>query len=447
MSETTFVSSMRLSDGPASTRPLEVWGGIEYTCNRVRDQYFDQMELSGHAYRSDDFEKIAALGIRTLRFGLLWERHHCDPSWRWTDDRLDKLQRLGIRPIASLVHHGSGPAHTHLLDPAFPEKLAAFAGQVADRYPWIDAYTPVNEPNTTARFSGMYGVWYPHDMSRASYLRALLHQLKATVLSMRAIRRIRPDARLIQTDDVGNISGTEALRPVWETMNLRQWLGFDLLCGRVDRSHPLFKYITAEGISEADVLWFADNVCPPDVIGINYYVTSDRYLDHRVELYPPDRGSAEGRFADIDAVRVRPEGIVGIESLLRHAWQRYRLPLAVTEIHLGGDVHEQIRWLADAWHGVMRARADGADCIALTIWALLGSFYWNQLVTRDNGHYEPGVFDVSSGRPRRTELASIVAQIANGRPPSHPALSTPGWWRHDSRICFRFDPEDAEVAA
>ena len=147
----------------------------------------------------------------------------------------------------------------------------------------------MNEPNTTARFSGMYGVWYPHHQSTASYLRALLNQLKGTVLSMEAIRRVRPDAQLIQTDDIGRVSGTAELQAVVEMLNLRHWLPFDLLCGSVDRHHPLFAYIRAAGIPEADILWFADHPCPPSVIGVNYYVTSDRYLDHRIDLYPEDR--------------------------------------------------------------------------------------------------------------------------------------------------------------
>ncbi|WP_206667357.1 hypothetical protein, partial [Salmonella enterica] len=67
------------------------------------------------------------------------------------------MQRLKLRPIVGLVHHGSGPPHTHLLDPAFAAGLAAFAGEVARRFPWVEDYTPVNEPLTTARFSALYG--------------------------------------------------------------------------------------------------------------------------------------------------------------------------------------------------------------------------------------------------------------------------------------------------
>jgi dTDP-4-dehydrorhamnose reductase len=412
----------------------------------VGDRYFDQMELSGHATRLSDYDAFAALGLRTLRLGLLWERHELDPSWRWADERLARLRELRMRPIASLVHHGSGPRHTSLLDPEFPQKLARYARDVAERYPWVDAYTPVNEPHTTARFSGLYGVWYPHHRSRASCVRALLNQVKATVLSMEAVRSVRADALLIQTDDFGNICGTEDLRRTWETLNARQWLATDLLLGRVDREHPLFDYMRAEGISEYEIFWFAEHRCPPDVLGLNYYVTSDRYIDHRVELYPEDRRSAEGPFADVEAVRIHPEEI-GVERLLCEAWRRYGIPLAVSEVHLGGPVEEQIRWVADVWNGIQRARGKGADCVAMTVWALLGSFFWNQLVTCNNGHYEPGVFDVRSGRPVATELAEVVAQMARGEPPKHAALERPGWWRHESRVCFPFCEEEQEIAA
>jgi dTDP-4-dehydrorhamnose reductase len=413
---------------------LEIWGGAEYTFNRVGPRYFDQTEYSGHSRRPSDYQRFAALGIRTLRYGLLWERYENESSWRTFDSHLDCMKSYGLRPIVGLLHHGSGPPHTQLLDPEFPQKLAMYARRVADRYPWIEAYTPVNEPHTTARFSAMYGLWYPHQRSSDSYLRALLAQLKGTVLSMAAIRQVRSDAQLIQTEDVGRISGTEELRSLWELMNMRQWLTFDILGGKVDRSHPMFAYLLGNGIVESELSWFVDNPCPPDIIGINYYATSDRFLDHRVHLYPSHLGSSEGNFVDAEAVRVEAGGIAGIDCLLLEAWRRYKVALAVTEVHLGGAVQEQIRWLVEQWSAVLRVREEGVDCRALTIWALLGSFHWNHLVTHENGYYEPGVFDLSSGTPVVTELANIVEQITRGIKPSHPALSSAGWWRRQDRI-------------
>src|SRR6185312_7042583 len=368
-----MIQSANICQTSPANPSLETWGGVECTCNRVQDRYFDQMELSGHADRRSDYERFAGLGIRTVRVGLLWERHELDPSWRWADAHLACVRGSGMRPIVGLMHHGSGPPHTNLLDPEFPRKFAAYAGRVADRYPWVDCYTPINEPNTTARFSAMYGIWYPHAMSRASYLRALLNEVKATVLAMEEIRRVRPDAQLIQTDDLGTIRGTGALRSTCELLNVRQWLAFDLLGGRVDRHHPMFVYMRAESIPEAEIHWFQEHTCAPDIVGANYYVTSDRYLDHRLALYPANCRSAEGPFVDVEAVRAHPEGITGIDSLLRLAWNRYHVPVAITEVHLGCTVEQQIRWLAEIWEGAMRARDAGVECVALTVWALLGS--------------------------------------------------------------------------
>ena len=420
---------------------IEVWGGAEYTCNRVGDCYYDQMNLSGHAEREPDLELFAALGIRALRCGVLWERHDLDPSWQWPDAHLNAVRLTGMRSIVGLVHHGSGPRHTSLLDPEFAPKLASYAGEVAARYPWIDAYTPVNEPNTTARFACRYGVWYPHHCSQQSYVRALLYQVKAIVLSMRTIRNVRSEAQLVHTDDLGRVWSTPELAATSELINERRWLAYDLLCGLVNRSHPLYHYLGDSGIEDHEILWFCDNPCPPDVVGVNYYVTSDRFLDHRLHLYPEDCRSGEGPYMDIEAVRVRPEGIQGFESILLEADQRYRLPVAITEVHLGDRVEEQIRWAAEAWNGALRAQQAGVECRAVTFWALLGSYFWNALVTADNGHYEAGVFDARDGNPTPTELAEIVRQCARGDILCHPTLSEPGWWERSSRMRYDLEAE------
>ena len=135
----------------------EIWGGIECTINRVKHEFFDQLEYAGHYEREEDIEHIAELGIRKMRYPILWEKHQPDKDsdidWTWTDKRLHLLRDKNIDIIAGLVHHGSGPSFTDLEDPQFPYLLADYAKKVAERFPWINYYTPVNEPVTTARFS------------------------------------------------------------------------------------------------------------------------------------------------------------------------------------------------------------------------------------------------------------------------------------------------------
>jgi dTDP-4-dehydrorhamnose reductase len=420
--------------------PLQLWGGLECTVNRVANAYFSQIDRNGHAHRDCDIARFAALGIAAMRYPILWERTAPDgpatADWAWPDARLAVLRDAGITPIAGLVHHGSGPPHTGLTDPAFATGLAEYAGAVARRYPWLTHYTPVNEPLTTARFSGLYGLWYPHGRSDDTFLRALLIECKAIVLSMEQIRRVNPGALLVQTDDLGKTYSTPALHGVAECYNERRWLAWDLLCGRVGTDYALWPYLTSTGIDPAAILWFRDHPCPPQLIGVNYYVTSERWLDHRAERYPPHfHGQADGKpCADIETARALATPTAGIGPLLEEIWERYRIPLAVTEAHIDANREDQLRWLLEIWEASQQARRNGIDVRAVTVWALLGAFDWNSLVTADNGYYEPGPYDVRSPTPRPTALAGMMRELAAGQALSHPVLRGQGWWRRPGRF-------------
>ena len=422
--------------------PLELWAGVECTVNRVGDQYFDQLERNGHATRIDDLDLFASLGVRAIRYPVLWERIAPDgleqANWSWADERLGRLRELGIQPIVGLVHHGSGPRHTSLVDSDFPEKLAEFARAVAKRYPWVDSYTPVNEPLTTARFSGMYGHWYPHGRDDLTFARALLMQCRAIVLSMQAIREVNPNAQLVQTEDLGKIYSTPLLAYQAELENERRWLSLDLLCGCLTRDRPMWDYLRSCGVEEAELNWFLDNPCPPDVLGINHYVYSDRLLDERLERYPPQFHGGNGlhAYTDIEAVHVIAEGPTEPRLLLQETWERYGRTIAVTEAHLGSTREEQLRWLKEIWDAAKSLRQEGVDVRAVTAWSLLGTYDWNCLVTRMNGHYESGVFDVRSPQPRPTAIAQMLRDLAAGREPNHPLLDAPGWWRRPERLFY-----------
>lgn len=417
---------------PNFSSPLEVWGGLECTLNRVHSVFYDQLEWSGHYLRDGDLERFAGLEIRALRFPILWEKWGQREDWSWLDARLAKLRELGIRPIVGLLHHGSGPVETNLLDTRFPERFAAFAGRVAARYPWVGDYTPVNEPLTTARFCALYGYWFPHARADSSFIRALVHQLQGTVLAMRAIRKIQPAARLIQTEDLARTHSVPRLRYQAAFENERRWLTFDLLMGRVDAEHPIYQYLHRSGLSPDEVSWFADNANPPDLLGLNHYVTSERFLDDRLADYPVSAHGGNGKHRYVDTEAVRHGLARGPQSLFRECWERYRAPMAVTEAHLGCTREEQLRWLLEIWRSAQALRGEGVDLRAVTSWALLGSFEWNSLVTRVSGHYEPGAFDVRSEPPRETAVAGLVRALAKGET-AHVCSGDAGWWKGPRR--------------
>ena len=416
---------------------LELWGGPECTINRVGDHFSDQFCHSGHYDREADLDLLAGLGLSAVRYPILWERLHRDDAteiaWDWHDARLNKLAALGVRPIAGLVHHGSGPRHTSLLSPAFAPGLADHAQRVAGRYPWIAEWTPVNEPVTTARFSALYGHWYPHHRDEKSFWLALLNQIDAVRLAMRAIRKVNAAARLVQTEDLGRTYATARLRDQAAFDNVRRWASWDLLFGRVDRHHPFWRRLERLGFGDR-LRAIADDPCPPDTIGINHYLTSDRFLDHRVARYPASSygANARARYADVEAIRVLDPPPPGLAGTVREAWQRYGVPIAITEVHNGCTRDEQMRWLADAWDVATGLRDSGVPVQAVTSWALFGSAGWNTLLT-GSGQYEIGAYDVSKGTPRPTQMVSLLQGLKQGAP-RHPVLGGRGWWRRPVRI-------------
>ncbi|MDB5014519.1 MAG: sugar nucleotide-binding protein, partial [Daejeonella sp.] len=390
---------------------MEVWGGIECTINRVYDTYFDQLSYAGYYDRENDLTLFKDLGIKKLRYPILWEKHQpnqdVEIDWLDTEKKLNQLIALGIEPIVGLVHHGSGPTYVKMQEESFSTGLAEYATKVASKFPSISYYTPINEPLTTARFCGLYGLWHPHKRDDASFIQILISECKATVLAMQAIRKVNPAAKLVQTEDLGKTHSTSVLNYQATFENHRRWLGFDLLCGRVNSSHKLYKYLIKNGASESQLSFFLINPCPPDILGFNHYLTSERYLDHEYKNYPKHTvgGNKKHRYADVEAVRVANLTMSGPHELLKEAWHRYQLPFAITEVHLHCTREEQIRWIDTIWKAANDLKNEGVDIQAVTFWALLGSFGWNKLLTKPKGDYESGVFDVTSGEPRSTALA------------------------------------------
>ena len=410
---------------------------------RVGDAWRDQVSETGHHERGEhDLDLIATLGIRTMRYPVLWERiDERQPGacgWSWHDRQLERLQHHGISVAAGLLHHGSGPHWTSLVDPLLPEGLAMHAKQAAERYPFIKLWTPVNEPLTTGRFSCLYGHWYPHLRDESAFLRAIVAQCRAVLLSMRAIRRHTPDARLLQTEDLGRTFSTSPLKDQAQYENSRRWLSLDLLCGLVDHTHAWRRRLEASGVSPDHLDELATGEAAPDLIGINHYVTSDRFLDHRLSLYPVHLhgGNKHLAYADTEAARIELDlEETGWLARLSEAWERYRRPIVIAEAHLGcEDPYEQVRWLIEAWDAANTLRKKGVDIRAVTAWALFGLVDWQSLLRERHDIYEAGAYDVSSGTPQPTLLAEALEGLLRNGDFKHKALDEAGWWRKAERV-------------
>jgi hypothetical protein len=217
---------------------------------------------------------------------------------------------------------------------------------------------------------------------RTQLRRALLNQCRAVVLSMRAIRAVNPQPKLVQTDDLGKTYGT----PRWATSPrsttsaagsagtcCAAWSAPTTRCGTTC-SAPASRRRSCSGsaTTPARPTSSASITTSPANAGWTTASSAIRNASARLPRRPACRHRGAARAGHADA-RHRP--------LLKETWERYGLPVAVTEAHIDANREDQLRWLLEIWEAAQAARNAGADVRAVTVWALLGSYDWNCLVT------------------------------------------------------------------
>ena len=94
--------------------------------------------------------------------------------------------RLDIAPIVDLCHFGVPDWIGNFQNEDFPELFAAYARAFAERFPWVQLYTPVDEMCICATFSARYGWWNEQLTSEKGSVAALKNFVKANVFAMRA---------------------------------------------------------------------------------------------------------------------------------------------------------------------------------------------------------------------------------------------------------------------
>jgi dTDP-4-dehydrorhamnose reductase len=412
-------------------RDLEVWASPEPTVARVDVHLVrDQIAETGlDARPGGDAERIATLGVQASRVPVLWERvAPVDPHERDFSEpqrRLDALRRVGVEPIVTLLHHGSGPAYTDLLDPAFPLWFAEYAEAAARAFPWVQRWTPVNEPLTTARFATLYGVWFPNLRDDRAFGRAMVSQTLAQQAAMRRIRSVIPGAQFVLTEDLQRYAaGDGGVAEYVAFLRERVYLSAELVAGRVGAEHPLATYLSdACGVNAFELAVMQRDACVPDLVAFNHYPHSERYVF-----------SAGEETGDVPAVYVAGEGSPAVAPLLRAAADRLRLPLALGEVHVHAPEAERVRWLAQHVSDVQALRAGGVDVRAVGAWAAFGMVDWHSLLRGRDGVSEDGIYTFAgiAGTPQPTAVAGALRELTAGR--SIDDAGVRGWWERDERL-------------
>jgi beta-glucosidase len=375
----------------------------------------DQMEACGH-YRHWrlDFDCVEALGLHYLRFGPPLHRTWLGPGrydWEFADITLADLKRRDIIPILDLCHFGVPDWIGDFQNPDFPQLFALYAGAFAERYPWVQLYTPINEMFVCAVFSAKYGWWNEQLKSDRGFVTALKHIVKANVMAMIEILKRRPDAIFIQSEssEYFHADSPAAIHEA-ELRNRWRFLSLDLNYGNRVNS-DMYEYLLGNGMTKAEYDWFLEHRLKQHcILGNDYYITNE----HRV--FADGHSEASGE-------------VFGYSEITRQYYERFGLPIMHTETNFreGATGQEAVQWLWKEWANVLRIRNVGIPTVGFTWYSLTDQIDWDTALRERNNRVHPvGLYDLDRNiRAVGTAYKKLIADWREILPASSLCLVVP----------------------
>lgn len=349
-----------MTDTPPPFNPFFMFTtGVDSSAPIANGRRMDQMELAGHYDRCrEDIDLAKDMGTRYLRYGTPLHRSYVGDGrfdWSHADAAFGRVREHDMMPIAELCRFGVPDWLGDYQNPDFPRLFARYARAFAERYPWVQLYTPISAIFMTAYYSGWLGLYNEARSDDRSFVTALKHLAAANVMAMREILEVRPDAIFIQSERATyyHAESPEALGET-ERLNTLRFLALDLVFGyRVDSG--IYEFLIDNGLSRAEYHFFMNTRLGRHcVLGTDYFPGNER------------------RVAG-DGTRRTAGETLGYEDLVVQYHQRYRLPVMHTETNAPESLTsgEAVHWLWKEWANALRIRNNGVPLVGFTWFPLL----------------------------------------------------------------------------
>ena len=378
----------------------------------------DELESCGHYTQwKTDFQLVEDMGIRFLRYGPPLHKSWLAEGrydWSFADETFADIYKRNISPIVDLCHFGLPDWLGDFQNPDFPALFAVYAGAFAQRFPWVQFYTPVNEMFICALFSAKYGWWNEQGTTDKTFITALKHIVKANVLAMEAILEVRADAIFVQSEssEYFHAESPAAIGHA-EMLNQMRFLSLDLNYGRrVDAG--MYQYLGDNGVTREEYDFFQGHKLKQHcILGNDYYWTNE----HRVMADGGTRASGE---------------VLGYDALTKQYYDRYRLPVMHTETNFNDmkDGEGAVDWLWRQWANVLRVRNDGVPIVGFTWYSLTDQTDWDVALREVRGTVNPvGLYDLNRNiRPVGRAYQQIMQEWSTVLPTQSVCLTVPTIW-------------------
>ena len=349
-------------------------GGIEDTFvpqTRPGHRSLDEYELMGHyEHWKEDIALTRNVGMNALRWGVPWYKVEPEKGrfdWSWTDQVIPYMvEELKILPVIDLMHYGCPFwLNKEFANKDYPEYVSDYAAEFANRYKHlIKWYTPLNEPIINSLMCGMQGLWPPYAKGDKGYIKIMLQLARGIVRTVKRLKEIDPASVMVYVEATGlNRTASENLKALATEEEMRGYLCFDLISGRLNHNHELFSWLVRNGANPDALHELEHSKAPLDVVGLNFYPqwsTKQLYIDKR------------GRLAFRET---EPEGD-GFGELIQKYHDRYGAPIMITETSAVGSEEIRERWLESSIRVIKQKRGEGVPVIGYTWFPLFTMIDW-----------------------------------------------------------------------
>jgi beta-glucosidase len=343
----------------ASTSAYQIEGGNSHADWWAWEQAGRVAHKSGRASHSwnrwrDDLDLAASLGLSIYRISIEWSRvepHPGEFDAAAIAQYAEMLAGIRARGMQSMVvlWHFTNPAWLSARPGAWQNESSA---EAFERYvrrvvpqigPHVDWWATMNETNTYVEHGWRNGQWPPgHKNDFLGGFRAYHYLARGHRRAAAAIRELAgPDARVGLTHVMPWAHGVADAPGAQLHAHYYNWAAAHHFLGKV-----------------------ADDL---DWLGVQYYFDSPMTAFAHADSYehPPltDMGW-----------RIWPEGMYNV---VMEAWNRYHVPILVTENGLADATDAQRgRFILDHLGWLERAIAQGADVRGYLHWSLVDNFEW-----------------------------------------------------------------------